>query len=450
MTAVRNVSEMARQPLQLPVIQNWSCHNCGGCCREHLIEITADEKKRIEKQGWQEEDGISMSRPLIQPMGRGRYRLAHQDDGACVFLDEHGLCRIHAKFGEAAKPLACRVYPYACHPSGQKAVAVSLRFSCPSVVQNLGRPVTDQAGDLQGLVKEIVSGKQRDHEAPLIHHHGKHGSQQTSWADFHQFLKALDEALADTTVDFVVRLMRILSWLEIVEVSQFSTVTSNKLADYLKLITDASVTAQPDNELPIHRPGRIARMMFRLMAGQFARHDTEADYRRGAGIRFELLTAALRFTTGWGKVPHLHGSASVITAFGEHSETAGRRNTARFTDLERPFDGRQTDIDELFARYFRVKIQGIHFCGPAYYDTTLVDGFRSLALMYPVVMWLARLRSVRRGGDRLTLTDVQAALATADHNFGYSPALGTSSAKSRVTQLAGMKQITKLVGWYSQ
>ena len=46
--------------------------------------------------------------------------------------------------------------------------------------------------------------------------------------------------------------------------------------------------------------------------------------------------------------------------------------------------------------------------------------------------------------------DVQAAMATADHNFGYSPALGTSSALQRVSMLAKMKQITALSGWYSQ
>ena len=52
-----------------------------------------------------------------------RYRLGHQADGACVFLDERGLCRIHAKFGEQAKPLACRIYPYAFHPAGKKITA---------------------------------------------------------------------------------------------------------------------------------------------------------------------------------------------------------------------------------------------------------------------------------------------------------------------------------------
>lgn len=437
---------MVNSPLKLPVIQNWSCHNCGGCCREHLIEISADEKRRIEKQGWKVSDGISMDRPVIQKIGHDRYRLAHQDDGACVFLDDEGLCRIHAKFGEPAKPLACRVYPYAYHPAGHR-LAVSLRFSCPSVVQNLGQPVTDQSATLQQLGAQIVTDKKTETAAPLIHCDSQHGPQQTEWSDFHRFLKALDDAFADESVDFAVRLMRVLSWMELVAQSQFQTIRGAKLDEFLQLVSSASVTAQPDNELPVHRPSRMGRVMFRLMAAQFSRHDTEAAVRAGMGHRFGLLNAALKFTTGVGTVPVLHGSASVARAFGQPSHA---QQSARFADLEGEFGCRQPEIDELLTRYFRVKIQGIHFCGPAYYDTTMAAGFYGLALMYPVVLWWARVRAVRDGRSTVQLTDVQAALATVDHNFGYSPALGNASALNRVSLLAKMKQVTALVGWYSR
>lgn len=438
---------MANARLELPVLQNWSCHNCGGCCREHLIEITADEKRRIEGQKWTTADGVSMERPIIQKIGKGRYRLAHQDDGACVFLDDKGLCRIHAKFGEPAKPLACRVYPYAYHPSGAENLTVSLRFSCPSVVRNLGAGVESQRGELTTLGREIVAGKKRDHEPPYVHRGGVHGEQTLDWADFHQLLRALDDSLAADDVQLVVRLMRILSWLDLVEQSQFQTIRGKKLTEYLTLITEASVTAQPDNDLPLQRPSRLGRTMFRLMAAQYARHDTEALVREGWKARVGLLSAAIRYTTGWGRVPPLQGSASVATAFGT-PDPASERSVA-FAEVESGFEGRRDDIDELLTRYFRVKVQGLHFCGPANFDTGLVDGFRGLVLMYPVVMWLARIRAVQQGRSTLDLPDVQAALATADHNFGYSPALGTLSSLQRVRQLAKMGQITALTGWYS-
>ena len=56
-------------PLRLPTIQNWSCHNCSGCCRQHLIEITEEERQRILKQDWKTKDGIPESQPVIEPSG---------------------------------------------------------------------------------------------------------------------------------------------------------------------------------------------------------------------------------------------------------------------------------------------------------------------------------------------------------------------------------------------
>ena len=269
---------MPNETLKLPVIQNWSCHNCGGCCREHLIEIDEEEKRRIEKQGWSASDGISMDRPVIQKIGNGRYRLSHTDAGACVFLDENGLCRIHAKFGEPAKPLACRVYPYAVHPAGSR-LTVSLRFSCPSVVQNLGTPVSEQHEELKTIARNITKGKHKQFSAPAIH-----GNEQLDWSDFLKFISAIDDSLADDSVLFVVRLMRVLSWLELVEQSQFESVRGTKLDDYLSLITTASVKAQPDNDLPVLKPSRTGKTLFRQMVAQYARHDTEVVVRGGLSL----------------------------------------------------------------------------------------------------------------------------------------------------------------------
>ena len=439
---------MRTQPLILPVIQNWSCHNCGGCCREHLIEITAVEKRRIEKQKWKAADGIDMSKPVIQSLGAERYRLAHRSDGACVFLNDEGLCRIHDRFGEAAKPLACRVYPYAYHPSGGK-LAVSLRFSCPSVVRNAGQAVTAQQQELIRLSESVVSGKKTKTAAPDIHTGSDHGIQQVPWSDFHQFLKAMDEEISDTSVHFAVRLMRILSWLDLVQQSQFATVRNDKLAEFLGLITSASRAAQPDNDLPEHRPSRLGRTLFRLMTAQLARHDTEAHRQAGLKYRVRLGMTAMKFAAGFGSIPALEGSSSVATAFGDPFEDS-QNQTARFRDIERPYQGRTEEIDELFERYFRVKIQGIHFCGPGHYDSSLVHGFYNLALMYPATLWLARWRAAIKGADQLQLEDVQAALATADHNFGYSPALAMKSSQTRVSQLVKMQQLTALVEWYSR
>lgn len=444
---------MSRPALQLPVIQNWSCHNCGGCCREHWIEVTAEEKRRIERQQWSAADGLPDDRPVVQTVSKGRFRLAHQDDGACIFLAPDGLCRIHSRFGEAAKPLACRTYPYAFHPSGSD-VTVSLRFSCPSVVQNLGRRVTEQRSELEQLSREIVPKSHRATAPPAIH-----GQQQLDWPDFHRFLTAFDEELTDDAVDLTTRLMRILSWLELVEQSQFDAVRGARLQDYLNLVCRAARTAQPDSDLPVLQPSRLGRIMFRQLVAQLLRHDTETTRRSGLIGRGRLLATGLRFTLGLGRLIQLPDPPSVARVFGTEPDsdlpTAATADSQpvtlpRFRDLEGAFGGRTPEIDRLLTRYFRVKLQGLHFCGPANFGLSLVDGFRSLALMYPATLWTARIRAASRGRRHLTLTDVQAALATLDHNYAYSPALGLPSSIRRLQILGRLQQVTRLCGWYSR
>src|SRR5580658_10681590 len=125
--------------IEAPSIQNWSCHGCTHCCRGFMfIELSKEERQRIEGQGWSTKEGVDPETMIVTESGRSR--LGHQGDGACVFLDSAGRCRIHARFGEAAKPRACRLFPLTLHPVGGKLV-VGVRFSCPSAAANSGKPL---------------------------------------------------------------------------------------------------------------------------------------------------------------------------------------------------------------------------------------------------------------------------------------------------------------------
>ena len=235
---------MAGVPLELPTIQNWNCHNCSGCCRQHGIHITDADKERIERQNWTAADGVPADRPVFVRMGRWPqkpwWRLAHQPDGACVFLNEQGLCRIHAKFGEEAKPLACRIYPYAFHPAG-KNVVVSLRFSCPSVVANAGRPVTAQRGDLKELASLVVPPNVSQARPPLI----SPGS-RVEWADFQRFVAMLDGLLATTDEPVLSRLVVGLAVVEVIEQAQFDKLTGPRLDDFLGIVCEGVAADLPE------------------------------------------------------------------------------------------------------------------------------------------------------------------------------------------------------------
>lgn len=419
-------------PLELPTIQNWSCHNCGGCCRQHLIAITAAERQRIIEQNWTPADGIPAGQPLFVPYGgwpwRRRYRLAHRPDGACVFLNEQGLCRIHAKFGEAAKPLPCRVYPYALHPAGKKVV-VSLRYSCPSVVANRGQPVAGQKKDLRVLERLIVPEGAERFPPPRIS-----PGQRLDWPDTLRFVGQLDDVIAANDAPFVVKLMRALHLVELIGQSRFEKVRGERLDDFLQLVAEVALVETPGDPQNVPEPTPLGRTQFRLLAAQYARRDTFAEAQLGWRNRWKLFRAAVRFARGQGHVPPLQEGFVEVP----------------FADLERDYQPDPAATDSLWARYFRVKIQGLHFFGPAYYDVPLVEGFQSLALVYPVVMWLARWLAAGAGRTRINHDDLARALAVADHHHGYSPAFGGSGFRGRVRLLARTGDIARLAAWYSR
>ena len=132
------------QVRSLPVLQNWDCHSCGDCCRSYAVPVTAEERRRIEAQGWEALPEFKGVPYFVRR--RGEFYLNHRADGGCVFLGADNLCRIHGKFGSAAKPLACRIYPFLLVPAGDHW-NLGLRLACPSAAENKGRPLGAQLGD---------------------------------------------------------------------------------------------------------------------------------------------------------------------------------------------------------------------------------------------------------------------------------------------------------------
>jgi lysine-N-methylase len=391
-----------------------------------MIEVTDEERQRILGQGWSPTDGIPEQQAVIVRTGRFSrgHRLAHRDDGACVFLDENGLCRIHAKFGEAAKPLACRIYPYTFHPAGRQ-VAVGLRFSCPSVVENLGASVSSQSGQLRQIAAQVVPQGIEDDPAPEIT-----PGQRLDWKDFKRFQTALQDGLSEGDLPLAVRLRRILFWLDLVKQSRFEEVRGRRLDEFLALIRQA---ADIEDAAECEPPSRTGGVMFRLLVAQYARKDTLLDLESGLSNRLRLFVSALKFARGRGQIPVLQDG------FGP----------ATFDQLEQPF-GVPAEAQEILTRYFQVKVQSIHFCGRACYGLPLVEGFWSLALIYPSILWLARWLAVTAGRQALTTADLQQAIAVADHHHGFSPAFGQAAFRMRTRELNRRREIRRLVDWYSR
>lgn len=425
-------------PLQLPTIQNWSCHNCGGCCRQHEIEITEAERARIVSQSWTGEAGFPANQSLFQKRGfswNPRYFLAHRPDGACVFLDENGLCRIHARHGEQAKPLACRIYPYAFHPSGGK-ITVSLRFSCPSVVGNRGRSLEDQKRELKELEADVVPEGADRISPPVISRHEK-----LDWGDTLRIVRALDDELASgpdesssPKTTLVVRLLRTLHWMGLLADAKFDKIRGNRVDEFLRVLREDARGQVPLDPAMIPEPGSLGRTQFRMLAAQYARRDTAAEKQLGWRGRWRLFAAGLRFAKGTGLVPALQSCFREVP----------------FSDLERSFGNLPLEAEEILTRYLRVKVQGLHFCGPAYYGASVAEGWQSQALVVPVTLWIARWLAASENRAVTRPDDVARALSIADHHHGYSPALGGTSARARVRLLAKNGDLPRLIAWYGR
>ncbi len=405
---------MKKLRVLVPDGQRWSCHNCSGCCRQHEIEITPAEKARIEAQDWPRSGEIPPGQPLFEPLGgsrSGRFRLAHQPDGACVFLRPDGLCRIHARFGEQAKPLACRVYPYAFHPAGERDVRVSLRFSCPSVIANRGRRVQDGIGELRELAAGVlpleafrIPPPELDSGLPL------------GWPEVRKITAGLIEWMHEERLRWPERLFAANLWLGLLADARREQADGETLEDTAAMARALALgVAEQSQSEEMPRLGCIDWMVFRQHVGFYARADAPT-LRGSLRYRGRLLRASVAWTTGIGRlVPLLEGLRPV----------AWKR-------IVRDASGWPDDGEELWRRYFEVKLHGMHFAGAGFFGWSIRNGFAALTAVLPITLAVARWRALSEGRASVVTDDVHFALQVTDHNHGYSAGVGNRAALNRI------------------
>ena len=252
------------------------------------------------------------------------------------------------------------------------------------------------------------------------------------WPDFQRFVSAIDTTLADESVPLLLKLKRTLFWLNLAEQSRFDAISGSRLDEFLKVVTQAAEQSVTDEAAA--PPSKTGRMLFRMLVAQYARNDTSVDLNSGLMNRWRLLSTAVRFALGRGNVPPLQNVFRPIP----------------FATIEQPFGQPSEQAEEMLTRYFRVKTKGLQFCGRAFFDIGLVEGFRSLVLVYPSILWLARWLAAGDKRTRIETDDVAQTIAIADHYHAYTPAFGTRAFRRRVRILTQLGDIEKLGDWYSR
>lgn len=414
----------------LPVAQNWDCNGCGACCRSYHVPVSAAERARIDAQGWEADPDLGAG-PRYVPAGRGEFHLAHRPDGSCVFLGPDSRCRIHAKFGPAAKPLACRVYPFVLVPAGDHW-RVGLRFACPTAADDKGRPLADHLPEVRGYAEQLEADAPEAVGAPPT---PLEPGRVVPWADLGRVAGVLGQLLGDTRQPLERRWRVVLQLVELAKGLKLDgpkPVTGGKLADLLAALGKAAAEETPKDPAEVPRPGWAGRMVFRQVAAVYARKDHGADKGTAQRTPVGRLRAALAFARGWGRIPRVHARVP-----------AG----VRFAAAETPAGPLSRASDALLTRYYRLKVESLQFCGPTNFGVPFWEGVLSLALTFPAVLWLAR---VLAAGGLTRDEAVARALRIVDDNFGYNPLLGRGRQRFALRLVAGRGELARLVGWYSR
>ncbi len=420
-------------PILLPNIPNqrWSCHSCGNCCRTLVGHLTVDERSRIDEQNWTSELGVA---PYVS-LGRG-WALNKHADGACVFLDEKNQCRIHARFGEAAKPLACRIFPFSVRatPQGWQA---AFRFDCPSATASDGVPLAEN----RRWLTEVVNALPPEFASP-----GSASRRSSAGEDAVAF-GPRERATSDEAEMFSRALLR---WFRAREVSidrrvvgaahlaatlHGATLTKTRgprFAELLELLIGALATESAED---VPRSTARQRGMLRQIAFVHTEHATLAEATSGflarTRKRWIQLRAARRLRIGRGEVPVL----------------AGFEGTARYEDVERvaPDGADSSAVVDLLVRYATARIESRSIFGEGYYGWPMFLGLGALCAAIASVGWLSRFRAACRGSSTFGFEDVAAAIGVVDRAATRLPALGTFAERARITYLFQGDGLRRLV-----
>ncbi len=413
---------------ELPVIQNWDCHGCGECCRTYHVRVTDAEKARIEATDWSADPALKGVPPIVWDKALGCHRLNHTADGACVFLGEGNRCKIHAAHGPAAKPMSCRIYPFALVSAGDHW-RVGLRYACPSAADNKGRPLAEHdaaANEYAALLEADAGPGVKNTPAPPLQ-----PGQSVTWPDVMRFVKAVAEEIADDSTPIEHRLRKVAALATLCKASRFDKVTGTRLREFLEVVSGAVADEVPLYPKDVPPPSWLGRMVFRQSVAIYARKDTGPTpgvARRG---RFTRMWAAWRFARGTGRIPRLHGLMPE-TAFEAAEQSAAPLGP---------------ESEALLTRYYLVKVESLQFCGTPNFHRPFWAGLDSLLLTFPAVLWLSRVLTTP---DRPRDAAVKLAVQIVDDNFGFNTLLGTGRQAWATELLADRGELAKLIAWYSR
>ena len=331
----------------------------------------------------------------------GQPYLAHKENGDCIYLDpETTLCRLEVRFGHAAKPLGCRLFPYQLSRVLPKVVSAGIRLDCLAAQQNKGPLMTDQREQIVKLAREMELVGESSGTA-LGGLHSDTAIQLTeSFAGF--FSDDTDPAVGSLSLLLAAR-----------HFAELGTDFLNDRATMREILPPLleKFRHRAGAELAQTKSlGAMDRLFFRLWLGNYLRRDEELIGQTRRRLRRMFDFTAILF--GGGNLRHL-GS--------EHPNLSLRQAgmfERRFTEPSAP------SVWECWRRFARGRLRTLQFFGESVQGANFFVGLKRLATLFALVNAAAKVNAVASSrANKLEAADVEYAVGVIDHAYGRSAVL---------------------------
>lgn len=117
-----------------------TCFDCGLCCRVVRVPLTSEEVVRHREYAGTLISASDSTRvgigtdPTLGGAGGG---VLNPMGGGCCFLEPGNRCAVHRLHGNAAKPVACRLYPLGAMVPTPEGIFGSVSLVCPEMADGL-------------------------------------------------------------------------------------------------------------------------------------------------------------------------------------------------------------------------------------------------------------------------------------------------------------------------
>ncbi|MDK2971787.1 MAG: lysine-N-methylase [Candidatus Sumerlaeota bacterium] len=387
----------------IPPDVRFSCTQCGDCCRSWNVLLGPGEAERIEGLDWAGREDALADVAVTAPVAAGKLtgrRLARRPGGACVFLGADNGCLIHRHFGEQAKPLLCRMYPFAFVRTGGR-VAVDCSFACRSIARGSGEPLEVRTPEWLRLLEESPAAEAN---APRLD--AKRALKpETLWELEH----GVAELLNVPELPFFVRLRCAMQFAELSANGDPEAPMAGELRGALRSTLPRRMAARPAEGTM----NATQRALFLQEVYAHLNPPPEGEGPRQMRER-EWVAAGEAFRDGRGN-PRVDGQELKVS----------------WSDIRRvSLEAVGAAGEAVLARWLTAAVVGQRFRFAADEELPFGEAVARLALRYPMALWGAKALAAERGTASVGVEDLQQAIRLIDRAAGRIP-LGNLDNKQR-------------------